>query len=65
MKSLRMSRRSEDEMSQCRCSLISVKSHGFSRAPLGAGQAVSRPVAGPSAPQTYGPKLPGHANATF
>lgn len=34
MKSLRMSRRSDDEMSQCRCSFISVNSQGFSRAPL-------------------------------
>lgn len=38
MKSHRMSRRSADEMSQCRCSLISVNSHGLSRAPLRGGQ---------------------------
>lgn len=29
-----MSRRSEDEMSQCLCSLISVNSQGLSKAPL-------------------------------
>lgn len=34
MKSLRMSRRSEDEISQCLCSLISVNSQGLSKAPL-------------------------------